>query len=243
MKLSFVIPIYNEEKTLKTILKKVEKVELEGVEKEFVLVNDFSTDGTQKILSFVENRNNYIVLHNEENLGKSQSVKKGIIHTTGDLVVIQDADLEYDPEDLKPFIRLFKDDKVDLVYGNRFGKKNKVIYWQNWIGNTTLSLISSIITYIRSQIWTRDMEVCYKMSKGEIFREIAPKIKATTGFGLEPELTARFSKYKIDGKHLRYQQIPINYKPRSVEEGKHLNAYKDGLKALFEIFRYNFLEK
>lgn len=243
MKISFIIPIYNEEKTLVKLLHKVENAYLSNLEKEFVLVDDCSTDNTKKILADLNNRQGYTILHNKNNLGKSQSVKKGILNSTGDLVIIQDADLEYDPNDLEPFVELFMEDKVDLVYGNRFGKKNEVIYWQNWIGNTILSFISSILTLTRSGMYTRDMEVCYKMCKGDIFRDIAANIVATSGFGLEPELTARFSKYKINGKHLRYQQVPISYKPRSVEEGKHLNAYKDGFRALLEIFRYNFFVK
>lgn len=237
--LSFVIPVYNEEKTLSQILNKVEAVDL-GIEKEIILVNDCSTDRTPEILAELEEAGGYQIFHNEENLGKSQTVRNGIMQSTGDLVVIQDADLEYDPQDLKQFVAEFEEGDWDVIYGNRFGLNNKVVYWQNWIGNRGLSLISSLFTGLRAGMWTQDMEVCYKMAKGEIFREVGQTIESTTNFGLEPEMTAKFSKYKKEnGEHINWLQLPIHYFPRTKAEGKHMNAFKDGFKALQEIIRFN----
>ena len=236
--LSLVIPVYNEEKTLTKLLAKVDAVKL-SVEKEIVLVDDGSQDGTSKILAKYRNKPGFVVASNPHNMGKTQTVKHGITRSTGDLVVIQDADLEYDPQDLVKFIELFQADEVDLVYGNRFGKNNKVIYWQNWIGNTLLSYFSSLFTGLRSGMWTRDMEVCYKMAPGDIFRAIGKDIVSKSGFGLEPELTARFARYRLGGRRLRFKQVPINYYPRTMAEGKHMNAFRDGSMALFEILRFN----
>lgn len=237
-KLSIVIPVYNEESTIKALLDLVIKTEL-GIEKEIICIDDGSKDKTKKILSKYQQKNKITFLKNKKNLGKTQSVRKGLLKTTGDLVVIQDADLEYDPNDLKKFVKLFNNSNIDVVYGNRFGQKNKVIFRGLWLGNTFLSLASSLFTYLRAGIFTRDMEVCYKMMKGKIFRSIAKNIKSKSRFGLEPELTAKIAKYKINGNHINFKQIPINYNPRQFEEGKHMEPIKDGFKALWEIVKFN----
>ncbi len=237
-KISFVIPVYNEERTLEQLVTKLEQLNIE-IEKEIVLVDDGSTDTTPQILANYKKRAGFVVLKNPKNMGKSQTVRNGILATTGDIVVIQDADLEYNPENLVSFVNLFLQDKVDLVYGNRFGKSNKVIYWQNWIGNRFLSLLSSVFTGLRSGMWTKDMEVCYKMARGDIFREIGETVVSKSTFGLEPELTAKFSKYRLNGKPLRFEQISIDYYPRTLAEGKKMHAVKDGLKAIVEIFKFN----
>ena len=240
-KLSFIIPVYNEERTLEQLLAKVAAAELD-IEKEIVLVDDGSRDRSPEILQKLSKQPGYKVLFNENNSGKSQTVKRGILASTGDLVVIQDADLEYDPEDLDEFVQTFQLTDVDVIYGNRFGKANKVVYWHNWIGNTGLSYFSAFITGLRAGMWTRDMEVCYKMARGEVYRDIAKKLTSRSTFGLEPELTALFSKYKIDGRHLQFRQIPICYYPRTLAEGKHMSAINDGIKAGWEIIKFNFLK-
>jgi hypothetical protein len=158
--------------------------------------------------------------------------------------VVQDADLEYEPKELKLFVDLFKENpNLDIVYGNRFGKKNKVVYWQNWIGNRALTLISNIFT-LPNGLWVNDMETCYKMVRGDIFRDIAKTIESVSNFGLEPEVTAKLAKYRKKDKtgnkqKLKLEQVPITYKPRTIAEGKHMSAWKDGLKALFEIIKFN----
>ncbi len=238
-KLSLIIPVYNEQATLSQLLNKVETVDF-GLEKEIVIVNDASTDGTAQILADLKKEKHYKILENKKNVGKSQTVKKGILASSGDLVVIQDADLEYDPTELVEFVKLFKTTNVDVVYGNRFGRNNKVIYLQNWLGNSFLSLVSAFFTGLRAKMWTRDMEVCYKMAKGDIFRELAKSIESKSNFGFEPEITAKFSKFRhADGSRIAWQQLPITYFPRSIEEGKHMKAFKDGFKALAEILKFN----
>lgn len=239
--LTFVMPVYNEEKTLNEIVDIVLKVKLpDEFEKEIVMVNDGSKDKSWEIMQDLAKKHKEIkVFTNERNLGKTPTVKKGIIESTGDLVVIQDADLEYDPNEVVDLLKLMEEKDLDVVYGNRFGKKNDVIYWQNYFGNKMLSLFSNLFTYPRIRVWIPDMEVCYKLTRGEIFREVGSKIHATSNFGFEPEITAKLSKYKLNGNHLKFGIVPITYKPRSMAEGKKMKAFKDGFKALKEILKYN----
>lgn len=235
------MPVYNEEKTLREIVDIVLKVKLPfDLEKEIVMVNDGSKDKSWEIMQDLAKKHEEIkVFTNERNLGKTPTVKKGIIESTGDLVVIQDADLEYDPNEVVDLLKLMDEKNLDVVYGNRFGKKNKVIYWQNYFGNKMLTLFSNLFTYPRIRVWIPDMEVCYKLTRGQIFREVGSKIHATSNFGFEPEITAKLSKYKLNGKHLKFGIVPITYKPRSMAEGKKMKAFKDGFKALKEIVKYN----
>lgn len=241
-KLSLVIPAYNEEKTIKELLEKVSNTQLpDDFEKEVIVINDASKDSTQEIVSELINKYPYLkLLRNEKNLGKSQSVRKGILESTGDYVVIQDADLEYEPEEIGTMLQKMLDKKLDVVYGNRFGKKNKVIYYQNYIGNKILSFISNLFTYPRIRVWIPDMEVCYKLVRGDVMREIAKTIESRSNFGFEPEVTAKLSRYKKqDRKHLRFIVEPITYRPRTIAEGKKMKAIKDGIKALKEILKFN----
>ena len=242
MKLSIVIPAYNEAKTIDQILTNINKV-ISAVkfEKEIIIVNDCSSDNSSIVLEQLAKSNPEItIITNDINLGKTQTVKRGLLATTGDWVVIQDADLEYDPNDfvfmLEQAIRL----DVDVAYGNRFGIDNGVGYLKNFIGNVGLSLISNLFTMRRIRVYIPDMEVCYKMVKGSIIRELAPKILSRSSFGFEPEITARLSRYKKpNGQNLKFVTLPIHYYPRSLEEGKKMHAIKDGLKALAEIIRFN----
>lgn len=237
-KLSIVVPIYNEEKTIQLIINDLDDADL-GVEKELILVNDCSTDSTAEILEEYRSKQGFVVINLPQNMGKSQAVKAGILNSTGDLLVVQDADLEYDPDDLSDFVSLLNKNEADLVYGNRFGKPNKVIYRANWWGNTFLSLLSSLFTGPRAGMWTRDMEVCYKMAPGEVYRDIAAQLKSKSNFGIEPELTARFAKYRLNSKPLRFKQVAISYFPRTLAQGKHMRAFKDGFAALVDILRFN----
>lgn len=236
MDLSLVIPAHNEEKTLLELVKKVQK-SLGSINYDIVIVNDGSTDKTLEIATKLSNDfRNISCLSNDVNIGKSQTVRKGILATTGNYVVIQDADLEYEPSDLLLLYEKISRENLDIVYGNRFGYNNKVVYWKNWFGNTFLSLMSSLITGLRAGMWVRDMEVCYKIAKGELFRDLAINIESKSNFGFEPEITAKFSKVK----GLKFAQMPIKYYPRTLEEGKHMNAFRDGFKALKEILYFNF---
>lgn len=230
--------MYNESKTLAKLLDKVLAVKW-PLAIEIICVNDASKDDSLSILKKYSDAGKVKIINNESNLGKSRSVKRGLLATTGDLVVIQDADLEYEPSDLLKFLKIFQDETVDVVYGNRFGVKNKIVYWSNWFGNRLLSLISSIFTLVKGGFVTSDMEVCYKMLRGQIFRDIAAKLVSSSGFGFEPELTARVAACRIKGKRLKFSQVPINYYPRTAAEGKHLKGLSDGYKALFEIVKFN----
>lgn len=239
--LSLVIPIWNEEKTLEILVQKVLQVNFpEGINTEIILVNDGSKDKSGEIMDELARKHQNIKsYHNEKNSGKTQTVKNGLSYTTGDYVVIQDADLEYEPAELAEMMQLMINKELDVVYGNRFGKKNKVVYWQNYIGNRALSFFSNIFTYPRIKVFIPDMEVCYKMMRGNVARELGKTIESTSRFGLEPEITAKLSKYKINGKHLKFGVAPISYYPRTLAEGKKMNAINDGIKALKEILQYN----
>lgn len=239
-KLSIIIPIYNEEKTLEELVKKVLNVRLpQGIKKEIILINDASKDGSRKIIKKLASKNRNIrSFSNKMNLGKSQTVRKGILKSSGDFVIIQDADLEYNPEEIVGMIKLVENNDFDVVYGNRFGRKSKVIYRHYYLGNKFVSLFSNFFTYPRIRVWIPDMEVCYKLIRGDIARKLFQKLKARSSFGLEPEITAKLSRYKEKGKYLRFGVFPISYCPRTIEEGKHIRI-TDGLKALIEIVKYN----
>lgn len=237
--LTFIIPIYNEENTLSKLLDKVLLLKLpEGFSSELILVNDFSRDKSLEICREYESMyKNIKVLTNEKNLGKSQTVKRGILASEGDYVVIQDADLEYNPENIAEMLQLAMEKDLDVVYGDRFGKKNEVVYPQNYIGNKFLSLISNIFTYSSLGCWVPDMEVCYKLIRGEIARPLAKDLEATSNFGFEPEITARLARYSKNVKKLKMAIYPIEYYPRTISEGKKIR-YSDGIKALKEIIKY-----
>lgn len=242
MKLSILIPAYNEEKTLKALVEKVLSVEFpQDINLELIIINDGSKDTTSQIAHDLEVQYKGMVFayDNEKNVGKSQTVRNALLKSSGDLVVIQDADFEYEPNEIVDLLNLMIEKDLDVVYGNRFGKKNKVIYWQNYIGNIGLSFISNIFTFPRIWKYIPDMEVCYKLIKGDVARDIAQNIVSTTNFGVEPEITAKLSKYKLNGKRLKFGVVAISYFPRSIAEGKKMKALEDGFKALKEILRFN----
>jgi len=238
--LSIIVPAYNEAKTIEELLKKVLQVKLPSdYKKEVIVINDCSKDATADIVKKLSQKFPEITfLNNEKNMGKTQTVRKGILHSTGEYVVIQDADLEYDPNDFVEMLRIAIAKDYDVVYGDRFGKENKVIYKRNYWGNKALSAFSNFFTYSRIQTWIPDMETCYKMCRGEIIRKIAENIEAKTNFGLEPELTAKLSLYKRKGKNLRFAIYPISYYPRTIAEGKKIR-FTDGFHALKEIVLFN----
>lgn len=239
------MPAYNEEKTLRAIVEKVIEVKLpDGFEKEIIIVNDCSKDKTKEIAEeLAKTYNNIILINNPQNMGKSQSVRNGILKSTGDVVIIQDADLEYEPSDFAEMLKMMIENGYDVVYGNRFGRSNKVIYWQNYFGNLFLSFISNIFTFPRIKTYIPDMEVCYKMVRGDVLREIAQNITSKSNFGFEPEVTAKLSKYKITGRPLKFGIYPIYYYARSIADGKKMKAIEDGIKALKEIVHYNIIDK
>ena len=244
-KLSIVIPVYNEQETILKLLTKVSKIELpNNISKEIIIVNDKSTDNTERLVeSFIQNskdNNEYKFLHNLENLGKSQTVKHGVLHSTGDLVVTQDADLEYRPTDLAKFVNIFlAEPYTDLIYGNRFNKQNSFINKTHLLGNKFVTTISNLFTFVKG-FRVKDMETCYKMGRGDIVRNVFSTLESTTNFGLEPESTAMFASYrKANKKKLNVKEVDIYYKPRTEEQGKKMRWFKHGFEALLEIIHFN----
>lgn len=153
--------------------------------------------------------------------------------------MIQDADLEYDPQDIADMLAYAEKHGFDVVYGNRFGKNNKFIYWQNYYGNKFLSFVANLFTYWRIRVYIPDTEVCYKFVRGDVMRELGSKLQSTSSFGFEQEITAKLSKYMLNGRRLKFGIYPISYYPRTIADGKKLKAIEDGLKALKEILYYN----
>ena len=244
-KISIIIPVYNEEKTVSQIIEKVKKLKFpKKIKKEIIIVNDASTD---KSMTFINKSiknppedTEFIVLENKRNKGKSQTVKKGILNSTGDLVVVQDADLEYDPRDLVKFVKIFlADPYLDVIYGNRFNKSNKFNSLIHSLGNRTVTFLSNLFTRPEG-FAPRDMETCYKMVRGPIMRGIFGSLESTSNFGLEPETTAKLARYrKVGGEKLKFKDVDIYYKPRNFAEGKKMRWFKHGFEAFLEILYFN----
>lgn len=229
-KISIVIPVYNEKNTLLKILKKVDSVKL-PLEKEIVLVDDCSKDGTRDLLKILPKK--YKVVYHKVNQGKGAALITGFKNTSGDIITIQDADLEYDPKDYKKLIKLMIDGE-DVVYGSRFkGKsffsKQRWFLPTHYIGNKILSLATSTL-YFR---WITDMETCYKMFTRNALNKIRLRSKR---FDFEPEITAKFIK-----KGFKITEVPINYYPRDFDKGKKI-TWRDGIKALFYLLKYRFVD-
>ena len=226
MKLSIVIPCYNELHTIQEIIKAVKASPVQ--DKEIILVDDYSTDGTRDLLKReVESQVDKVVYH-EVNQGKGAALRTGIQHATGDVVVIQDADLEYDPNEYPVLMEPIIKNRADVVFGSRFmgGQPHRVVYFWHMLGNKFLTLLSNMFTNIN----LTDMETCYKMFRREIIQGI--KIEENR-FGFEPEITAKVAR----GGH-RIYEVGISYYGRTYAEGKKI-GYKDGFRAIFAILKYN----
>jgi len=230
-KLSIVIPCYNEKATIETILQEVMDVSLGSTKKEIIIVDDGSKDGTRQILSKLAAKNKAITLiFQKTNQGKGAALKKGILATTGDVVVVQDADLEYDPQEYKRLLYPIERGHAKAVFGSRFigGEPHRIIYFRNQVANKFLTMLSNLFTGLN----LTDMETCYKMMDGKLARELAKDLKAQR-FGFEPEITARIAKSNVP-----VYEIGISYYGRSREEGKKI-GFRDGLKAIYEIIYFN----
>ncbi len=221
-KLSVVIPVYNEEKTLHRIVGRVRSLPLPM---ELVLVDDCSTDGTHALLKEMEAAGIKVVYH-EQNQGKGAALRTGFAHTTGDVVVIQDADLEYDPRDIPRLLRPLVEDQADVVYGSRFlGEEQQDPSFLHRLGNRALTTASNLTTGLR----LTDMETCYKLFRGELIRSLTLR---QNRFGFEPEVTAKIARRKQ-----RVRELPIRYNARGYDEGKKIGI-RDGFNALWCILRY-----
>lgn len=228
MKLSIIIPAYNEENTIEKLIQRVSEVELPNIEKEIVVVNDCSKDGTLKIVNKIQKHFDLKIISHDKNQGKGAAVKNGLIASTGDIVVIQDADLEYDPREYGVLIAPILDGNADVVFGSRFmgGAPHRVLYFWHSVGNKFLTLFSNMLTNLN----LTDMETCYKMFTREVVDDIKNKLESKR-FGIEPEITARVKKYRV-------YEVGISYTGRTYKEGKKI-GWKDGFSALKTIITYN----
>jgi glycosyltransferase involved in cell wall biosynthesis len=230
MLLTIVIPVYNEKETLATIVDRVWAVDLTrwGVEKEVVVVDDCSQDGTIEAAEDLAAQGLIRLVRHSVNQGKGAALQSGFRSARGDIILIQDADLEYDPEEYPKLLRPILDGKADVVYGSRFmgGGPHRVLYFWHYLGNRFLTLLSNMFTNLN----LTDMETCYKVFREEILRSITLKEKR---FGFEPEITA-----KIARTECRIYEVGISYNGRTYSEGKKIN-WKDGVRALWCIVKYS----
>ena len=225
MKISIIIPCYNEYSTIKKIIDKINNQKT--FDKEIIVIDDCSSDGTIEILSNLKDQINSLTL-NKKNYGKGYCIKKGIEIASGDIILIQDADLEYDPNDYEKLLKPIINNSADVVYGSRFigSDQKRVLFFWHSVGNKFLTLLSNMLTNLN----LTDMECCYKAFKTEVIKNINLK---ENRFGFEPEITAKISK-----KDIRIYEVGIKYFGRKYSEGKKI-TWKDGFRAIYCIIYYN----
>lgn len=224
--LSVVIPVYNEVATVSTVVHRVRQT---CIPVEIILVNDGSTDGTARALDEIADEDDIEVIHHESNQGKGAAIRTGFAKATGDIVIIQDADLEYNPDDYQLLLQPILEDRADVVYGSRFtGSSRRVGHFWHQNLNRLITLMSNIFTDLK----LTDVETCYKVIRRDLLSEILPSLREN-GFGIELELTAKLSKRT----GTRFYECPISYRGRSYAEGKKI-SWRDALRALYCIVRY-----
>jgi len=224
--LSVVMPVYNERSTVEEIVRRVVAVPLRI---QLVVVDDGSSDGTREILARLQEELGFTLVLQQRNAGKGAALRRGFEEVTGDLVVIQDADLEYSPEELPSLIELICQGRADVVYGSRFLGRHRVFMFSHYVGNRIVTMLTNVLY----NTMLTDMETCYKVMRTEVLRSFTLH---SDGFGIEPELTA-----KIFKRGYRVYEVPITYDGRGYEQGKKI-TWRDGLVALWVLVRYRFAE-
>jgi glycosyltransferase involved in cell wall biosynthesis len=232
MKLSIIVPAYNERAFISEILKRIDRAAIGGIEKEIVVVDDCSQDGTREILAEEAKAGRRVYFH-EVNRGKGAAIRTGLAQATGDVILIQDADLEYNPADYPQLLQPILDGDADVVYGSRFkggAGAQRVLYFWHSVGNRVLTTVSNML----SDLNLTDMETCYKVFRAEVLRGISLRSER---FGFEPEVTMKISR----AKRWRVYEVPISYHGRTYEEGKKIGV-KDGVSALWVMLRSRFMD-
>lgn len=234
--LSVVIPAFNEENTIQPILEQVIELKIGEIQLEMIIINDCSTDGTRALVeSFIDENPGYDIqlINQERNMGKGAAIRRGIEEASGDFLIIQDADLEYDPREYKDLLNPLLNDKADVVYGSRFmgSKPHRILFFWHSLGNKLLTFLSNMFNNLN----LTDMETCYKMFRSEIIKKIHLQ---ENRFGFEPEVTAKIA--RIPG--IRIYEVGISYYGRTYSEGKKIN-WKDGFRAIYCIFKYGVFNK